>query len=32
MAKKLACLTALFICLDGMNERGVSIASADAGQ
>ena len=26
MAKKLACLTAPFICLDGMNERGVSIA------
>ena len=26
MAKKLACLTAPFICLDGMNEKGVSIA------
>lgn len=25
-AKKLACLTAPFICLDGMNEKGVSIA------
>ncbi len=26
IAKKLACLTAPFICLDGMNEKGVSIA------
>ena len=26
MAKKLACLTAPFICLDGKNEKGVSIA------
>lgn len=25
-AKKMACLTAPFICLDGMNEKGVSIA------
>lgn len=25
-AKRLACLTAPFICLDGMNEKGVSIA------
>ena len=26
LKKKLACLTAPFICLDGMNEKGVSIA------
>ena len=26
MAKKMACLTAPFICLDGMNEKGVSMA------
>lgn len=26
VAKRLACLTAPFICLDGMNEKGVSIA------
>ena len=26
LAKKMACLTAPFICLDGMNEKGVSIA------
>ncbi len=26
MKKRLACLTAPFICLDGMNEKGVSIA------
>lgn len=26
MAKKMACLTAPFICLDGVNEKGVSIA------
>ena len=26
LSKKMACLTAPFICLDGMNEKGVSIA------